>query len=99
MHPEDIRVLFSLVNVGTPGMIIYEPVKIATVAGKVYVEAHHDVYRSRPGASSEAYTTLRALRYPIDWNHVESVLQKRVGTAETVTGSGKHEELQSPLLP
>jgi hypothetical protein len=75
------------VNFGTPGKIVYEPVKIATVAGKVYVEAHHDVYRSRPAASNEAYATLRALEYSIDWNHVDSVLQKRLGTAEAVTAT------------
>lgn len=63
--------------------------KIPTAAGKVYGEAHHDVYRTKPVASTEAYTTLRTLGYSIDWNHVDSVLQKRGGIAEAVTATAR----------
>jgi len=44
LYPEDIKVLFELVQVGTTVKIIYEPVKIATQAGKVFLEIHKDVY-------------------------------------------------------
>ncbi len=44
LYPEDIRVLFDRVQVGTSVKIIYEPVKISKQADKVYIEVHKDVY-------------------------------------------------------
>lgn len=44
LYPEDIQVLFDLVQVGTIVKIIYEPVKISRQADKVYLEIHKDVY-------------------------------------------------------
>jgi hypothetical protein len=56
------------------------------VVDTVYVEAHHKVYRrSSLEAPSEADTTLRALRHPIEPNHGKSVRHKRGGAAEAVT--------------
>ena len=44
LYPEDIRVLFDLVQVGTFVKIVYEPVKIAAQDGHVFFEIHRDVY-------------------------------------------------------
>lgn len=44
LYPEDIGELFSLVNVGTPVEIIYEPVKIGFQEGRIFVEVHPDLY-------------------------------------------------------
>ena len=44
MYPEDIPHLFNLVKPGTAVSIIYEPIKIGLVYGRVYVEVHRDIY-------------------------------------------------------
>jgi len=44
LYPEDMGVLFDRVQVGTLVKIIYEPVKIATQAGHLFIEIHRDVY-------------------------------------------------------
>ncbi len=43
-YPEHIRILYPQVAVGTRLEIIYEPVKLGVKNGRVYVEAHPDVY-------------------------------------------------------
>jgi len=44
LYPEDIELLFQSVPVGTPVKIIYTPIKLGVVSGKIYVEVHHDIY-------------------------------------------------------
>ena len=44
LYPEDIRKLYDMVKPGTMVDIIYEPVKIALISEKVYVEVHKDIY-------------------------------------------------------
>ena len=43
MYPEDIEKLFPLVPVGTPVTLIDEPIKIAWVAGELWLEVHPPV--------------------------------------------------------
>lgn len=44
MYPEDIQPFFSLIQIGTPVQIVYEPVKIAQIGDSVFIEVHHDIY-------------------------------------------------------
>ncbi len=48
LYPEDIEKLFPLVKVGTPVLILYEPVKYGFREGRIYVEVHPDIYRRIP---------------------------------------------------
>jgi L,D-transpeptidase ErfK/SrfK len=45
LYPEDIKHLFREVETGTPVRIIYEPVKLGVLAGRVYAEVHTDIYQ------------------------------------------------------
>jgi L,D-transpeptidase ErfK/SrfK len=85
LHPDDIRSLFSLVRVGTPGDLIYEPVKVAVSAGRVYLEAHPDVYGMKRPRLSDVGAALRSLDAPVDWNRVTTVLTTRNRAAEVVS--------------
>jgi L,D-transpeptidase ErfK/SrfK len=44
LYPEDLEVLYPSVDPGTPGELVYEPVKFGTRDDRVYVEVHADVY-------------------------------------------------------
>lgn len=48
LYPEDIEELFSLVKLGTPVVIIYEPVKIGSKDGHTFIEVHPDIYHRIP---------------------------------------------------
>jgi L,D-transpeptidase ErfK/SrfK len=58
LYPEDIERLFPQVPVGAPGEFIYQPVKVGTRAGQVYVETHRDIYGYAPALYKEASTEL-----------------------------------------
>jgi L,D-transpeptidase ErfK/SrfK len=85
LHPDDIRSLFSLVAVGTPGELVYEPVKVALSAGRAYLEAHPDVYGFKRPRLSDVEAALRSLDVPVDWQRVTAVLATRSRTAEVVS--------------
>jgi lipoprotein-anchoring transpeptidase ErfK/SrfK len=42
LYPEDIPRLFEIVPVGTPVVIVREPIKVGVKDGRLYVEAHED---------------------------------------------------------
>ncbi|MCC6849562.1 MAG: L,D-transpeptidase family protein [Deltaproteobacteria bacterium] len=44
LYPEDLEVLYPNVAPGTPGELVYQPVKFGTRDARVYVEVHADVY-------------------------------------------------------
>ena len=81
MHPDDVAALFDQVEIGTAGVVIYQPVVLAAVDGRVWLEAHADPYRRAPNAllfvKQEAARTLMEDR--IDWSLVTEVLSARAG--------------------
>jgi L,D-transpeptidase ErfK/SrfK len=88
MHPDDIARLFELVAVGTPGRTIYLPVLLAVHEGRVYVEAHRDVYRRAAGdplAAIRALAEDRGVAERIDWGRAAAVIEARQGIARDVT--------------
>jgi L,D-transpeptidase ErfK/SrfK len=89
MHPEDIADLFQRVSVGTTGVLIYRPVVIAEIDGRVWVEAHPDEYRRFGDAMDGLREAAEqaGLRAVIDWALVDEVVRQRRGRAVDVTMS------------
>jgi L,D-transpeptidase ErfK/SrfK len=58
LYPEDIERLFPLVPIGVPGEFAYQPVKVGTRAGAVYIETHQDIYGYAPALYREATMAL-----------------------------------------
>ncbi len=54
LYPEDIARFFDIVRVGSPGELTYQPVKIGMQHGRVYIEAHKDIYNLVPDVWGEA---------------------------------------------
>lgn len=88
MHREHMEPFFEEVERGTPGEIIYEPVKAAAAEnGRVYLEVHRDVYRTGvdPGAEARARIENLGLSGQVDWGKVAEVVNRKSGRAEGVT--------------
>jgi len=84
----DIRRLFTLVDVGARGRIIYEPVLLAEVDGEVYLEVHKDIYGRltvEPMQMLHRLAVVAALVERIDWTVADAVLAARQGVARVVT--------------
>lgn len=87
LHPDDIEVLFAQIPLGTPGRIIYSPLLITEVGGRVFIEVHRDSY-NRGGVSMAALEQLarqKMLVDRIDWAQAAEVLKLREGIARDVT--------------
>ena len=48
MFAEDIEAFFPLVQVGSPGKFVYQPIKLGVRRGRVMVEVHEDIYGVAP---------------------------------------------------
>jgi len=87
LHPEDIHALFDQVPIGAVGEIVYQPVLLALIDGRVYLESHPDIYRRmssplerlREGAEQAHLTEL------IDWSRAAVVIREGAGIAREVT--------------
>jgi len=88
VYPEQMEKFFPLVNVNTPGEIIYRPVKLAvTENGRVFMEVHQDAYGTGAGLAATAKRMIEKqhLSSRVDWDKVESVIKQKAGIAEDVT--------------
>jgi L,D-transpeptidase ErfK/SrfK len=87
MHPDDIAALFDRVSLGSAGALIYQPIVVGLVDGRVWLEANRDEYRRAPNALR--YVRDAAERFGltelIDWKAVDDVLRLRLDRAVDVT--------------
>jgi len=89
LHPEDIEALYEQVEPGLSGQIVYEPVLLAEIDGRIYLEAHEDIY-DKGGADFETLQRIaaeRGLTDRIDWLRAYEVLTGFEGVARDVTFS------------
>lgn len=87
MYPEDIRLLFNIVQVGTLVKIIYEPVKVSNQSGKVFVEIHRDIYEKIGDISKYAHLLLLEQRVAdyVDSEKLRQALNRRSGMPVDIT--------------
>ncbi len=101
MLPQEIAQLFPQIEVGTPVKIIYRPIKLAvTPEGRVFLEAHPDIYHLMEEPALDYLRDLAA-RYQLgdrlDWDKVPAILQAKEGIAREITkGPPQPLPLQSP---
>jgi L,D-transpeptidase ErfK/SrfK len=87
MRPEDVAHLFGRISVGMAGVVIYRPVVVATIEGRIWMEAHPDAYRRAPHALSviRAAAERNGVTSAIDWAIVDTLLRERRGLAVDIT--------------
>jgi len=86
--PENIKMLYDEVDVGTQGESVYEPVKAAvTDEGRILLEVDPDIYGNIPDMMSEVSGRLNALKVAtqVCWDDVKRVVQESSGIAEDIT--------------
>jgi L,D-transpeptidase ErfK/SrfK len=62
LYPEDIKILYAQVKLGTKLEIMYEPIKIGQRDGCIYLEAHPDIYLRIPDYQRYAMDKLKQLQ-------------------------------------
>jgi L,D-transpeptidase ErfK/SrfK len=89
MHPDDVADLFERVSIGTVGELVYQPVVMAAIDGRIWMEAHPDVYKrvADPLGIIRRAAESAGVRDGIDWRLVDEVIRLRRGRAVDVTAS------------
>ena len=88
VSPERMVHLFNEVKTGSPGEIIYQPVKLAiTEEGRIFLEVHKDVYGRSGRLQNIAKQLIKKhnVEYNVDWNKVEQVVKDKTGLAEEIS--------------
>jgi L,D-transpeptidase ErfK/SrfK len=86
-YPEDIAELFNLTPVGTSVEIIYEPVKIGFLTGRIFVEVHDDIYFKVPDLLSHTLKRVqdRGLAARINWTRLLQAVEEKTGAPMDIT--------------
>lgn len=81
MSMEEAEELYSKVEIGTVGEIIYHPLKIAVHEGKIYLEVHEDIYNEFSDLNSETMKILEAksLLEVVNLKDVEDTVETKLG--------------------
>ncbi|MBI4822741.1 MAG: L,D-transpeptidase family protein [Nitrospirae bacterium] len=84
---EHMQSLFDEVTVGTKGEIIYMPVKVAVIKGRVFLEVHNDIYGKIKDMKALANDLIEkaGVSDRIDRQDVERMLKEKTGIAEDIT--------------
>lgn len=96
MYPEDIENLYSYVSLGTPVRVIYEPFKIGTQDGQLYLEAHELFQENYYNVNNtDRYDLLQQsitnANYPdadnIDWDEAKELIRGTHGYPVNITNT------------
>lgn len=87
LYNQDIAALFPMIDVGTEGVFVYQPVKVGMSRGRVLVEVHEDIY----GIQRDLLATGRQLIARRGWTELvepellEAVVAARSGIPTDVS--------------
>lgn len=87
MHPDDIESLFTQLEVGESGSILYAPILLTEFDGRIFLEVHQDIY-NKGDVSMESLMKIahdKRLNKRIDWIKANDVLLQHEGIAYDVT--------------
>lgn len=86
LYNEDIAALFPIIEVGTPGAFVYQPVKVGKHRGRVLVEVHDDIYGFEPALYKTAAEILgrRGWMEKVDPELLEAAIEARTGVPTDV---------------
>jgi L,D-transpeptidase ErfK/SrfK len=96
LYPEDIEVLFPLLDLSWRVHMVYEPIKIGAQHGRIYVEVHPDIYGRIERRADYVLTKIKkagldTLR--LDFQALSRALSQTSGRPVDITG---HEPIRSP---
>ena len=87
--PEHMERLFPSVEARTPGVIVYQPVKLAvSPEGRVFLEVNRDVYDRYKGnleGEVRRLVSRRKVDDRVDWKKIDLLIRKKSGIPEEIT--------------
>jgi L,D-transpeptidase ErfK/SrfK len=90
MYPEDIAAFFPVVQIGSAGRFVYQPIKLGVRRGRVMVEVHEDIYGVAPWPwllAQELIDEMGLERY-VDTRKLEAAVEASSGIPTDVSYTG-----------
>jgi L,D-transpeptidase ErfK/SrfK len=86
-YPEDIEQLFDLTSVGTSVELIYEPVKLGFLKGRIFVEVHEDIYHKVQNMLRYAMKRVqdKGLAGRVNWTRLIQAVEEGSGAPVDIT--------------
>lgn len=94
LHPDDIAELFERAEVGTSGVLVYQPVLLAVTGdGRILLEVHQDIYEKGidPRKTVREMAEANGLDRALDWSRVDAVIAAQEGLAREVGRLARNE--------
>ena len=87
LYPEDIKQFFDIVRIGSPGEVVYQPVKMGVRHNRVYAEVHKDIYDLIPNYWKVAQKVMKKGGWTkfVDQSRLARVVQEKTGVPVDVT--------------
>jgi L,D-transpeptidase ErfK/SrfK len=88
LQASNIEELFGLVQVGTRGELVYQPLLVLVEGDEVFLEVHRDIYRRGPPDPLAFVKTKAAelgVTNRVDWDAAARVIHERAGVARSMT--------------
>ena len=88
LQASNIEQLFGLVQLGTRGELVYEPLLMLVERDEVFLEVHRDVYRRGPHdplAMAKTKAGELGVTDRVDWDAAARVIHERAGVARGIT--------------
>jgi len=86
MYPEDVAALFALIPVGTKVRLVNEPVKVAWVDGRLFLEAHPPVNEEGESVGPDVRQLSQKLKHAlredtaaVHWDLARATLKSATG--------------------
>jgi L,D-transpeptidase ErfK/SrfK len=93
LHNDDIAELFERTEVGTTGVLVYQPVLMAVTGdGRILLEVHQDIYEKGidPRHTVREMADANGLDRALDWSRVDAVIAAQEGLAREVGRLGRN---------
>jgi len=100
LNMKDAGKLFNSVDVGTQGEIIYEPVKLGTYNGNIFIEVHEDIYKEKNNLYKIALKKLKEsnLFNKVDHEIVKQAVKEKEGIPVVISKTKKPFQKHTPTL-
>jgi len=94
LYPEDIVQLYSMVTLGTPVEIVYEPIKIGLNKGRIFIEVHEDIYHRIPDFLQFTLKKLerKGIKNFVELEKMKEALDQKRGVPVEITSDIDHEK-------
>lgn len=83
LYPQDIEKLFNIIEIDTPVTITNQPIKVAELAGRIYMEVHlqeaPDIVSEDIGVKKLICKKIKNCETKINWDKVDEVVLDNLG--------------------